>query len=442
MLKSWFSFRVAQQYLLFLVCSIIVVVPFHAFLTTWASTIFGHLLLLRAWKEFLMVVCALLGVILLIKNAQLRSVFFRDHVVRFSALFAAWLFVVAIFLTYDVDAMILGLAIHLRGPLFFLLAAAAVFSRPVTERFLQKLVIYPAIGVIAFGVLQLFVLPHDILRHFGYQKHVTIPPFFTIDEQQDKIRIISTLRGPNPLGAYLIAPLLAVVSILKIKMSSSKNLLAICCLLLASLLVLYGSHSRSAWLGLAVAAAVYVWCIASHRLRMIMAALVLIGSLVLTGAIYTYRHHSFVQDVVLHDNPDEGGEISSNGSRIIALQESFADIKRAPIFGCGAGCAGPASAHHANGAKISENFFIQIVQEAGFIGLGLFMMVFVQVLRRLHGVGTYFAYAWLGVAIGVSVASLLSHAWADDTITYLWWGITGLLVGIPRRQTPIRQKIP
>ena len=30
--------------------------------------------------------------------------------------------------------------------------------------------------------------------------------------------------------------------------------------------------------------------------------------------------------------------------------------------------------------------------------------------------------------IGVSVASLTAHAWADDTIVYVWWGIAGFVM--------------
>jgi len=30
--------------------------------------------------------------------------------------------------------------------------------------------------------------------------------------------------------------------------------------------------------------------------------------------------------------------------------------------------------------------------------------------------------------IGVSVAALTAHAWADDTIAYVWWGVAGLMM--------------
>lgn len=418
-----------QRYLLWGVCAIILLLPFHAFFTTWASTAFGHLLLLRAWKELLLVVLGVMGGILLVQNNLLRVAFFRDVVTRYAALFAVWVLAAALLLTNDPDAAALGAAIHLRGPFFFLLAVMAVFSRPVSEQYLIKLVTYPAVGVVAFGLLQLFVLPSDFLRHFGYQKNITIPPYFTIDEQQDKVRIISTLRGPNPLGVYLIAPILAAVSTIKIKITRNKNLVAICCLLLAALLVLYGSHSRSAWLGLAAGICVYGWYIAPKKVRSILLSGAVAGVLVLGGVAYANRDTAFVQDVILHDNPTEGGEVSSNGERLNAIERTVTDIQESPVVGCGAGCAGPASMHHEDGAKISENFFLQIIQELGVVGLVLFLLLFVSVLKKIYAIRTSFAYAWLGVAAGVSVASLLSHAWADDTIAYVWWGIAGLLTG-------------
>lgn len=425
--------RRLQKLLFWGICMVIALMPFHAFFTTWASTLFGHLLVLRAWKEALLIPLFILAVILLLKDRRLRDAFFHYNVARYGLLFALWILLTTIFLNHDADSAVLGVVIHLRGPLFFLLAVVAVSFSPVSEKFLQKLVTYPAIGVVAFGLLQLFVLPHDFLRHFGYQKYTTIPPFFTIDEQQDKIRIISTLRGPNPLGVYLIAPLLVTVQGIQTHFSRWKRQsILFCGVVLSGLFVLYGSHSRSAWLGLLAGLGVYVWCVFSKKWRIIALAVGLALAGIVGGLLYTSRNSSFVQDVVLHDNPDEGGDVSSNGSRITALYSAIDDVATSPVVGCGPGCAGPASAHYNDGANISENFFIQIVQEAGVVGLGLFLLLFITVLLQLYRLRTPFAYAWLGVAIGVSVASVLSHAWADDTVAYLWWGVAGLLIGLPK----------
>jgi hypothetical protein len=30
--------------------------------------------------------------------------------------------------------------------------------------------------------------------------------------------------------------------------------------------------------------------------------------------------------------------------------------------------------------------------------------------------------------VGITFVNLLSHAWADDTLAYLWWGLAGLAI--------------
>src|ERR1700676_5159142 len=51
---------------------IILVIPFHAFLTVWGASLVGHYTALRLWKEVLLALCAL-GVIYLT---------FVDHTIR------------------------------------------------------------------------------------------------------------------------------------------------------------------------------------------------------------------------------------------------------------------------------------------------------------------------------------------------------------------------
>ena len=40
-----------------LITIVIVLLPFHAFLTVWAASLFGHYTLFRLWKEFLVLFC-------------------------------------------------------------------------------------------------------------------------------------------------------------------------------------------------------------------------------------------------------------------------------------------------------------------------------------------------------------------------------------------------
>lgn len=421
---------------------IIIAVPYYVFFTTWLSSQTGGVLWLRAWKEFLLALLLLGSLYLFITERRLRKQAIRDKLVWLIFVYAVWAVVSGLFLVTDLDAAILGLVIQLRSFLIFIVAAVVMKYQKVSETTLYKLITIPAVGVAAFGMLQLFFLPYDFLKHFGYQKNRTIPPYFTIDEQLNRIRIASTLRGPNPLGVYLIAPTLLLANKIYTTFKKHQKLSYVALsFLLFSLIVLYGSQSRSAWLGLLAAVVTYIWLLASKRWKLILVAVSSLVLLLSVGIIYQYRNTNFVQDVVLHDNPEEGGEVSSNQGRVEAFSGAKQDIAASPVWGCGIGCAGPASLHNKNGEKIAENFYLQTVQELGLIGFIVLMAIQIITALRLFRKRTSFTYAWLAVFIGVSVASLLSHAWADDTIAYLWWAVAGLLLGFRNtQQTKIHEK--
>lgn len=415
--------------LLVLIVTIIVVMPLHGFLTTWAGSTFDNLLLWRAWKELLLIPASVIGLILFLKDATLRNELFgkRRTLLVLLTLFTFWKIVNTAFGGENAAAATLGLAIHVRWVVIFVLALITSFYVPVSQQNIVKLVLVPAVAVVGFGLLQMFILPHDFLKHFGYEKNVTIPPFFTIDEQLDRLRIASTLRGPNPLGVYLIVPILLVASSLKFIGGSRKKLLASSFSLLALLIVLFGSHSRGAWLGLVAALGAFVLIKIPQRFRL---AVVGVGAVVLLFGmlgVYQYRNTNFVQDVILHDNPEEGGEVSSNEGHIESLKLGVENIAESPIVGCGVGCAGPASAHNTNGAQLSENYFVQTAEESGLIGLILLLMILGYIVfLLLKRTNEPLAVALLTSFVGISVASLTAHAWADDTISYVWWGILGL----------------
>jgi O-antigen ligase len=206
-----------------------------------------------------------------------------------------------------------------------------------------------------------------------------------------------------------------------------KNMIAASMLLVSSLVVLFGSHSRGAWLGLAGAFGVWVLLTVPKRLG----GLLLIAgtALVMVAAFgtYQYRDTDFVQDVVLHDNPSEGGDISSNQGHLQSLEDGIENVAQSPVIGCGAGCAGPASVRSDGGAQFSENYFIQTAEESGVVGLGLLIAIFSYVAYLLYKrKDEDFARVLLASFVGIGVASLTAHAWADDTIAYIWWGIAGL----------------
>src|SRR5690606_19886943 len=118
-----------------------------------------------------------------------------------------------------------------------------------------------------------------------------------------------------------------------------------------------------------------------------------------------------------------------NSGHVDSAKQAIADIQHHPILGCGPGCAGPASFHDQGGVRLSENYYLQVGQEVGVLGIVLFAAVTVVVARLLYGAREYpEAMILLATLVGLSLANLLLHVWADDTLAYVWWGAAGAVL--------------
>jgi hypothetical protein len=111
--------------------------------------------------------------------------------------------------TVSAKAMWYGILVDSRFLVFFMAMMVLAAKDDWLGRQWQRLLFIPAILVAAFAILQYLILPYDFLKHFGYGDS-TISPYETINHNLNHIRVASTLRGSNPLGAYLVLPLSAV----------------------------------------------------------------------------------------------------------------------------------------------------------------------------------------------------------------------------------------
>jgi hypothetical protein len=357
---------------------------------------------------------------------------------RIGALYVLLHVIITLLIGRDADAVLYGLAINLRIVLLFFVSFVLFSSLRLSRRSLAAVLLGPCTLVVCFGILQLFVLPNNFLTHFGYEKGVTIAPTNTIDDQPDQIRIMSTLRGPNPLGAYLILPgtlLVCVVPLLYARLRRSKTgnaknyMLASSVLFLGLLVALYGTHGRAAWIGFALSITTAIFYMLGKKLRLYAVGAGLIAVCIFGAALYQLRDTSFVQNVILHDNPETGGEITSNGAHLTSAKQGVKDILHAPLIGCGPGCAGPASFYSEKGTKLAENYYLQVGQEVGVFGLALFITFLVLVGKELFKrKNDPLALALFASLLGISVANLLLHVWADDTLAYVWWGTAGAVI--------------
>lgn len=412
---------------------LMVLLPFHAFISTWGGTTIGPLSVWKSWKEVVLSALVLIVILQAFLDPKMFKHFWGSWITKLIVVYGVWHVIITLLVGNQRDALVFGLAINLRIVSMFLIGGVVAYYLKPTRDILIKLILLPAGVVVGFGLLQIFLLPYDFLAHFGYIDGVTIAPFNTIDQQIDQLRIMSTLRGPNPLGAYLILPLILAVSMLQKAVGRKSKLLIAFCLLLPAIIVLYSSHSRSAWLGFVVASGVYVLLSVSRRWRLILVSVGIIAASLGTLGLYQIRDTNFVQNVILHDNPEVGPEQTSNSDHTLAIKNALGDITQDPLTGCAPGCAGPASFYDPDGAKLSENYYLQIAQEVGVVGLGLFIainvLVGIQLFKKRQDA---LALALLASLIGISVANLLLHVWADDTLAYIWWGLAGAVIANSR----------
>ncbi|HEY1835410.1 MAG TPA: O-antigen ligase family protein [Candidatus Saccharimonadales bacterium] len=413
------------------VAVILVLVPFHAFLTIWAASAFGHYTLLRLWKEILLVPIGLVAVWLLWQDRRLRREAGKSWIFRLMAVYVLLQILLgAIALErHQVNRAALGegLVEDLRLTAIFFVAWVAASRSAWLRMHWQKLVLIPAAIVVAFGLLQAFVLPPNFLSHFGYGS-ATIRPFELVDQNSRFVRVQSTLRGANPLGAYLVVIVAALAATFLPKRPVKKFWLKLL-LGLAALFVLYFTYSRSAYFGATLAVFGVGWLsIKSERMRLWLLAAAALLCVLVGGAALLLRHNADFEDTFFHTSQLSHSKHSSNQNRTSALENGVHDVLHQP-FGRGPGTAGPASVHNNHPARIAENYFLQIGQEAGWLGLAIFLAINILLAKELwkrRAEPDRLPLVLLVSLAGLTFVNLLSHAWADDTLAYVWWGSVGI----------------
>ncbi len=411
---------------------ILAVLPFHAFLTVWLSSLTGHYTLLRLWKEFLLLPIMASAIYALIKDKSLRQKLVHSRLVQLITLYIIFLVLLAIIplLSQDVTAkaMWYGLLVNLRFLLFFLAVFILATKSQIIVKNWPMLFYIPAIIVAAFAILQYLALPYDFLRHFGYSES-TIYPYETINHNIQLIRVASTTRGANPLGAYLLLPISALaVAFFKEKKQRTNILM----LGLGFLLALAFSFSRSAWIGAALSLLLITWAaLKTKRARKIL--LLSLAGIAMCGIILALvlRNNADFQNTFLHTEHGSKVAVSSNEAHGSAFKAAAKDIIHQP-WGGGVGTAGPESVYNNHPARIAENYFLQIGQEAGVIGMALFIAICSVAGRKLWKGRADPLALWLFASlIGLTFVNLLSHAWTDDTLAYIWWGLAGVALATP-----------
>jgi len=399
----------------------------HAPLSVGFGTLFPNLeLLIKSWKEILMLLAGLLMLVILYHKKR-WDIFTNPIVLVIGGYALLHLLLLPVFWQGGV-ATIAGLMIDLRYLLFFVLVYAAICLYPSLRRTFVITFFAGAFVVAAFALLQVFVLPVDVLKYIGYNTS-TIVPYLTVDENTDYIRINSTLRGPNPLGAYAVVVLSLLFAFwLRAKqVKPQTQRLAISVIVLGSFVALWASYSRSALIAAFAAFGVIALVTIGRRLSRKVWIGVFIGVFVIAGSLVAARNTDFVSNVLLHENATTGAAISSNDGHVDSLQDGVARMVQQPLGG-GIGSTGSASLYGPD-PLIIENQLLFIAHEVGWIGLGVFVYITFLVLQGLwRRRSDWVALGVFAGGIGLILIGLLLPVWVDDTVAIIWWGLAAIVL--------------
>lgn len=420
------KYAIQMKWIYYIATYFIIYMSIHPFMTAWVGSITQIYAPIKIWKDILLVIIAVVVTCWMWGAKKIDKSFFTD---RLNILIIAYiLFTLLLFIafrSYLNKSGYAGLIFSLRFLVAFLLVRLVLwkYKPQIIHRYLSKIsfiVILIGVGLSIFSILQVFVLPVNFLSYFGYDGINTISPISTVDNNPHALRAFATLRGPNELGAYLIIPLVLAVTAFKRNVFRWFYVLSVILMSFA----IYLSHSRSAVVGAIIA--VSVLGIARFRRKLPTKYLLLIVSgLFITLGILAWMTVSIpsVRLVVLHSSEgDVNLTEGSTGDHFVATMDGIHDVILHPL-GHGPGQAGPASFYNSDGAfRIAENYYVQIAQEIGILGLGLFVAICLMIVRRLKSLhDNDFCLAILASFMGISVVAAMLHTWADDPLSYTWW---------------------
>ena len=396
----------------------------HTPVTVWLSSLLPDFTnYIKAWKEVLLFVGLAVAAVLIFKYK--KTVPHKKLVAL--VLIYSLLHVFMIAVNYKgLFASIAGLMIDLRYLVYFALVLFAINLDPSFKQKFLKISFIGAGIVTIFALLQVYILPNDFLSLLGYSK-ATILPYMTIDQNENYIRINSTLRGPNPLGAYAIMVIAILASWLTVnhrKLDSKKSTI-VSLIVVGGLVALWSSYSRSALL----AAVVAIVFLAFNRFNVSKKNLSIFAviAVALGGMIFAMRGTSLVSQIFLHDNTAIVDNLNSNEGHASSLATGW-DLMVANPFGVGVGTTGSASMH-TESSLIIENQYLFVAHEVGWLGLALFLAITVLVSFKLWKRNSdWLSISVLASGIGIYLIGFFLPVWADDTVSIIWWGLAAAAI--------------
>lgn len=411
--------------------------PFHIFLSQWLSTFTGGLEVWKGAKDALTfaLLLASVGLVALYGRKTPKPYW---YLVIGGAVYGL-LHVLTFLIHKDTSAQLAGLATAYNCRLFAYAiigwsAALLVPEKPDYRRII-KLVIGVSTAVCLLGLIQ-YALPKYVMTHFGYSLERGVRPTFFIDDKPDLPRIMSTVRDPNSLAAFLVVPITLIWAYVITNQNKERYMLLFG-LLGVHLLALFLTFSRGGWAGTFIS----VVAVTAYLKKDLLITwikrfwLLMIAGVLLCGVgVYMLRDQYVIQNIVFHSDENTTAELDSNDLHYEFAKTGIKSIVTWPL-GHGPGTAGIVSIQKPDGGLLTENYFIQIGYETGIVGLALFVAAWAWISRRLLQGGLQLGVIIVAAAIGYVLIGMVSHVWTNEAVATQWWLLAGLAIGVEPRKT-------
>ena len=240
-----------------------------------------------------------------------------------------------------------------------------------------------------------------------------------------RTRVYSIFTSPNIFGSLLVLALpMCVALVLLMKKGFQKILFSILGLCMCASLVF--TYSRGAWIGVAVAIAVYV----------LMKDKRLIFPVVVVGLLMLLLVPS-ISNRILYMLSSEYMESSMKAGRLIRWLTGIQIFKEHPWIGLGLGSFGGAvAANHGLTAIVQgkivdtfymDNYYIKILVEAGLVGIVAFVYLMWQVfsisVKTLHIVEEKRQEKELGIGILAGLVGVMIHCFVENIFEVPMMGV-------------------
>lgn len=411
--------------------AILAYMPFHIFLSQWLSTFTGGL---SAWKVakdvfIMLLVWVSFGLVIYAKKYKnTRYLWFVGGAFAYLGLHMLLYFVMG---NTDQGVAALGTVYNNRLIWLFIIGYSAFLLTPklFTFKKLGQVLLGVSMVVCLLGLVQ-FVLPSDVMTHFGYSKDRGTKSVFFIDDKPDLPRVFSTIRDPNSLGAFLIVPITLIWMLLFKKEHENKRMLLLGMLMLHGMTLLL-TFSRAAWIGVTISVIIATWLQHKSWIRQnakIIGGVVLVMLSIVFLAGYALRDQYFVQNVIYHSDETTRAELDSNELHFKLAQDGLDEFKENPV-GDGPGTAGIVSIQSGPNGLLTENYYIQILHEVGILGLAIFIGFFGYILHKLKQNKSTLGLVLFASGIAYAVMCLVMHLWTNEAVA-TWWLLAGLILPI------------